>query len=135
MSSDSLFAMAKNILKNSHSPYSGKKVAAAVQLDNGKTYAGVNIENASYGATVCAERVAIWKALSENPGARIDEIVVCVEGKEAWPPCGMCRQVMAEFASAKLNVHVANSSSVQKTFSFAQLFPESFHGKFLKPGQ
>lgn len=129
---DSLFTTAKDILAHAHAPYSQRRIGSALKLTNGKIYSGVNIENASYGATVCAERVAIWKALSENPGELIEELLVCTDSKEAWPPCGLCRQVMAEFASPNLQVHVANLTGVQKTFAFKDLFPESFHRKFLE---
>ena len=86
-----LLEMAKAALKFSYSPYSNKKIGASLVLSNGKTYSGCNIENASYGGTVCAERVAIWKAYSENPtDFKIKEIVVVSEAENPWPPCGMC---------------------------------------------
>ncbi len=127
-----LLAAAKKVSSHAYSPYSKVKVASAVQITGDKIYSGINIENASYGATVCAERVAIWKAISENPGAKIIEILVHTKADNPWPPCGMCRQVIAEFASPKLIVHLANDKGVKKSVPFRELFPDSFDGEFLK---
>lgn len=118
--------------ENAHVPYSKYKVGAAVALENGKIYSGANIENASYGGTVCAERVAIWKAISENGATPIKEIVVVTDAPEAWPPCGLCRQVMAEFCTNETIVHTANLQGFQKTYKFSDLLPNSFTPDFLK---
>lgn len=112
--------------KNSYSPYSKFKVGSAIKLSNGKIYSGCNIENASYGGTVCAERVAIWKALSEYPGEKITEVLVVTDTKKAWPPCGFCRQVIAEFAAKTVKIHTSNLKGIQGTFSMKDLLPESF---------
>lgn len=113
--------------QNSYSPYSTKKVGAALSLANGKTYSGTNIENVSFGGTVCAERVAIWKALSENPGERITEIVVVTDEKVPWSPCGFCRQVLAEFAAPSLAVHLGNLQEIKVSMDFQKdLFPSGF---------
>ncbi len=130
--SDKLLEAAKKISNNAHSPYSKVKVASAVRITGDKIFSGVNIENASYGATVCAERVAIWKAISENPGAKIEEILVHTKAENPWPPCGMCRQVIAEFAAPKLMVHLANDKGIKRSLPFKELFPDSFDGEFLK---
>lgn len=121
--------------QNSHSPYSHFKVGAAVLLTNGKVYSGCNVENASYGGTVCAERIAIFKAASEEGPITIDEIVVVTDSEKAWPPCGFCRQVIAEFATDKTKIHTANLTEIQKTFSFDELFPESFRPSHLLSGR
>lgn len=118
--------------KCAYAPYSGFQIGAAVRLSNQSVASGGNIENASYGGTVCAERVAIWKALHENPGAVIEEIVVVSDAAEAWPPCGLCRQVIAEFASPQTVVHVGNLQGLQKSFSFQELLPYAFTPAFLK---
>lgn len=129
----SLHDKAVQSLPFSHSPYSLKRVASSVLLDNGKVYTGVNIENASYGGTVCAERVAIWKALSENKNAKIKEVVVVVEGPEAWPPCGFCRQVMAEFGHPQdTKIHLGTTAKIEKSFSLEELLPHSFDVSNLK---
>lgn len=132
MSKEKLLESARKIAAHSYSPYSKRKVGSAVRLANDKIYSGANVENASFGATVCAERVAVWKAMSENPGIPVEEIVVYTSAEEPWPPCGMCRQVLAEFASNKLIVHTANDKGIQKTYAFKDLFPESFSPDFLK---
>jgi cytidine deaminase len=116
----------------SHSPYSTKKIGAAIQLDNGKIYSGCNIENASYGGTVCAERVAIWKAFSENSKpVKIKSVVVSSDEPSPWPPCGMCRQVIAEFASPDTEIILVNTAKKEITMSFAELFPFAFEPKHL----
>lgn len=103
--------MALNSRQFSHSPYSEKKIGAAIQLSNGKVYSGCNIENASYGGTVCAERVAIWKAFSENlKPVTITHVVVASDESSPWPPCGFCRQVLAEFATPETEVTLVNTA-------------------------
>jgi cytidine deaminase len=127
-----LFEAALVAQKFSHSPYSKARIGAAVLLSNGKIFSGCNVENASYGGTVCAERVAIWKAVSETAQTEISEILVISDADEPWPPCGFCRQVIAEFAGPKTQVHTANPQGKWKSFSFADIFPESFNPSFLK---
>ena len=111
----------------SYSPYSLKKIGASLLLSNGKTYSGCNIENASYGGTVCAERVAIWKAYSENLSSeKIIEIVVASNELEPWPPCGFCRQVMSEFCSPETVIKAINPQGKEISYLFKNLFPEAF---------
>lgn len=125
--------MALDGMKYSHSPYSQKKIGASVLLTNGKTYSGCNIENASYGGTVCAERVAIWKAYSENPASeKIMEVVVASNEDSPWPPCGFCRQVLAEFCSEKTVVRLINLSGAEVIYAFNDLFPHAFAPAHLK---
>ena len=112
--------------EKSYSPYSGFKVGAALRLTNQAVASGANIENASYGGTVCSERVAIWKALHENPGQKVEEMVVVTDAATAWPPCGFCRQVLAEFSKPETLIHVANLQGIQKTFRFDELLPLAF---------
>lgn len=127
-----LHKLALEAQKNSYSPYSHKKVGASLILGNGKTYSGANIENASYGATICAERTAIFKAISENPGAKIKEICVVTDAKPAWAPCGLCRQVLVEFTSPDALVHIAGTGSIEKTISMKELVPLAFSPEDLK---
>lgn len=116
----------------SHSPYSKKRIGSAVQLDNGKIFSGCNIENASYGGTVCAERVAIWKAFSENSlPVKIKSIAVSSDEKSPWPPCGMCRQVMAEFSTPDTEVILVNLDKKEVVMKFSELFPFAFEPKHL----
>ena len=127
MSSSKLKEQALASLQFSYSPYSQKRIGSAVLLSNGKSYAGCNIENASYGGTVCAERVAIWKAYSENSSEiKISEVAVVSEAENPWPPCGMCRQVIAEFATPDTKITIFNSAQVSKEFLFKDLFPAAF---------
>ncbi len=125
--------------KKSHSPYSGFKIGAAVLTDQGDIYSGANVENSSYGATVCAERVAIWSAVTDSLSKTkskkkfLDVICVVSSSKEAWPPCGMCRQVISEFAHANTLVLTQGLSGKVKSYKFSELFPESFGAEFLKP--
>ena len=125
--------MAQDAMQFSHSPYSQKKLGASVLLSNGKAYSGCNIENASYGGTVCAERVAIWKAFSENlVSEKIAEVVVASNEESPWPPCGFCRQVMAEFCTPETKIKLINLQSMEVNYIFKDLFPEAFKPQHLK---
>ena len=118
-----LFEIAKKASENAYSPYSGFKVGAALQTKLGHIFTGCNIENSSYGATICAERTAIFKAVSENELA-FHAIAIYVQSDKIFPPCGMCRQVMAEFSN-NLIVIYGNDKEV-RTSSVKELMPESF---------
>ncbi len=111
-----------------YSPYSGFKVGAALLCEDGSVYRGCNIENAAYGPTVCAERVAIFKAVSE--GKRAFKAIAVVGGSDAPKiayPCGVCRQVMAEFCTADFAVLlVKDASGAFEETSLGQLLPNSF---------
>jgi len=116
--------------ERSYSPYSGHKVGAAIRTADGKIYSGCNVENSSFGATVCAERVAIQKAISECGLVQIAEIMVVTEANPPWPPCGICRQVIGEFAKNPV-VYTANLEGSEKTYAFSDLFPEAFDSTHL----
>jgi cytidine deaminase len=107
----------------SHSPYSKAKVGSAVEMSDGSLFSGCNIENSSFGGTICAERVAIFKAISEGKKSIKRVYVYTVEG---WPPCGLCRQVMSEFAHKDLEIIIGNKKGEEKTYSFNTLFPLAF---------
>lgn len=125
-------ALAIAAMEFSHSPYSHKKIGASVLLANGKNYSGCNIENASYGGTVCAERVAIFKAYSENKSdVRITEVFVASDETEPWPPCGFCLQVLSEFADTETKITLINLHSTIKQFKFKDLFPQAFKSEHL----
>lgn len=119
-----------------YAPYSHYHVGAALLTDSGKVYKGCNIENASYGATNCAERTALFKAVSE--GERHFRAIAIAGGlRDSVPteyafPCGICRQVMAEFASDDFQIIVAKSSDDYKCFSLAELLPEGFGGALIR---
>ena len=128
-----LFKKACAARKKSYSPYSQFKVGAAIQLSNKKVFSGCNVENSSYGGTVCAERTAIFKAVSESgPKIVIEEVVVVTDASPAWPPCGLCRQVIAEFSTPKTKIHAMNLKGECRTSSFEELLPQAFLPEHLK---
>lgn len=132
---DQLNKTALAALKNAHSPYSQKKIGASVLFTNGKIFSGCNIENASYGGTVCAERVAIWKGISEcGSSEKITEVVVASLEEAPWPPCGFCRQVMAEFCTEETSVRIINEKGNELSYKFKDLFPEAFKPTHLLKG-
>ena len=126
---DELIEAAKAVLNNAYAPYSKFKVAAAVKTRSGKVYTGVNVENASYGLTVCAERVAVFKAVSEGD-RDIEVVAVYVDADEPVAPCGACRQVIAEFNPNALVV-MAGRNKV-KTARLSELLPMAFTGERLR---
>jgi cytidine deaminase len=111
-------------------PFSKFLVGAAVQTENGKVYTGCNIESASYGLTVCAERVAIWKALSEGE-RHFAALAVVADTEVLTPPCGTCRQIIWEFARGA-KIVFANLNGQSETFQIADLLPRAFDARFLK---
>ena len=114
-------------MANSYSPYSVRQVGAAIKLSNGKEYSGCNIENSSFGATVCAERVAVWKAVSEEgPNIQIETVVVATEASPPWSPCGLCRQVINEFVAKSCDIHLVNKKGEVRSFKHHDLLPEGF---------
>ena len=119
--------------EHSYSPYSKFKVGAALLSKNGEIYTGCNVENASYGETVCAERTAILKAVSS--GEREFSAIAIVGGKDTIQgyayPCGACRQVMSEFCDTELEIVLFDGESTQIS-TLGQLFPCSFGKKDLK---
>lgn len=120
-----LFKLALLARENAYAPYSKYKVGAAIRTVHGTLYSGCNIENSSYGATNCAERVAIQKAVSEQGVSEIIEIMVVTEADPPWPPCGMCRQVISEF-SKSCKIYLANPAGRIDTLEFEELFPQAF---------
>lgn len=117
--------------ENSYSPYSKFKVGAAVVTNKKNIFSGTNVENASYGGTVCAERIAIFEAV-KNAEKKILEVVVVTEAKNATPPCGFCRQVIAEFMSSKTRVWLANTKEILECYKAEDLLPKAFTPKDLK---
>jgi cytidine deaminase len=111
-------------------PFSKFPVGAAVRTDSGKVYTGCNIESSSYGLTVCAERVAIWKALSEGE-RHFTELAVVADTEVLTPPCGTCRQIIWEFARGATIVF-ANLKGSSETFHMSELLPRAFDARFLK---
>lgn len=116
--------------EKSYSPYSGYKVGAALLTHSGRVFTGCNIENSSFSATVCAERTAFFKAISEGE-SKFSAIAVAglKDGKiyDNFTPCGVCRQVMTEFCDRKFTVLVALDENRFKEFTLEQLLPEAFN--------
>lgn len=127
-----LHQLALEAQTRAYAPYSCHKIGAALITTKGYLASGCNIENASYGGTVCAERVVIWKAISELGSIKIKEICVTSDSQKPWPPCGICRQVLAEFSDDKTLIHIGNKKGVVKTFKFKDILPEAFKPTFLK---
>jgi len=131
---DNLVEEATKAAENSYSPYSGFKVGAALRLNNGKVVTGTNVENVSYGLTICAERAALVRAVSEfGPGIRIEAVAVANLNSAASPPCGACRQMLAEFAEHDAAV-VFPAADGTKTMSFEQVLPLGFDMKLKNTG-
>lgn len=114
---------AKETKSNAYAPYSDFYVGAALKDENGRIFTGCNVENASYGATMCAERTAIFKAVSEG-AKKIKEILI-VNDKQMPYPCGMCRQVMAEFMDADGIIYVCHNDRMEK-YTMKELLPKNF---------
>ena len=134
MNYDDLIKTATEMTKRSYVPYSHFHVGAALLDKAGKVWTGCNIENAAFGPTNCAERTALFKAVSE--GALEFEAIAVVGGPEDesgnvkiedfCPPCGVCRQPLSEFCTKDFKIILANGKGEQKIFTLAQLLPESF---------
>lgn len=127
---ESLIEAAKQARMQSVAPFSDFEVGAAVRTESGKVYTGCNIESASYGLTVCAERVAIWKALSEGE-RHFTELAVVADTDTLTPPCGTCRQIIWEFAR-DAKIVFANLDGRNQVFNIRQLLPDAFDARFLK---
>lgn len=132
MNEKELCKEAIDAMKNAYAPYSGYKVGAALLTEKGKLFAGCNIENAAYTPTVCAERVALFNAISS--GERKFTAIAVAGGKDgvisgAFPPCGVCRQVMAEFCAPDFTVLVVTGEDSYKKYTLNELFPQAFTPK------
>jgi len=122
--SDALITAAKKARENAHAKFSNFKVGAALRTPDGKIFGGCNVENATYGLTICAERVAIFKAISEGE-RRFDAIAVVTDTDFLTPPCGACRQLIWEFCG-DVPVILANLKGKTETIAMHELFPKPF---------
>ena len=129
-SNEELVEAAKATRENSYAPFSDFRVGAALETEDGDIIAGCNVESASYGLTVCAERVAIWKAISEGKH-KIKNIAVVADTEDLTPPCGVCRQIIWEFGG-NVPVTLANLNGKRETVEMKELLPRAFDTKFLK---
>jgi cytidine deaminase len=126
---DPLCEAALAVRERAHAPYSGFRVGAAIEDETGRVHTGCNIENATYGLTVCAERVAVFKAVSE--GARkFRRIAIAAGSEKLTPPCGACRQILWEFCG-DIEVALVNPRGDSETVRLRDLFPRPFDGGFL----
>ena len=126
---DELIAAALAARLKAHAPYSHFLVGAALESNEGRIFTGCNVESASYGLTICAERNAIFKAISEGVhGFR--RIAVAAESPELTPPCGACRQVLRDHCD-ELEIILCNPRGETKVFRLSELFPYPFHDKML----
>jgi homotetrameric cytidine deaminase len=122
----SLFDFARQAALYSYSPYSGFRVGAALRLNNGEIVTGVNVENASYGLSLCAERAALARAVSEyGPEIRVVAVAVANLNDAPSPPCGACRQVLSEFTQPEAPVRFPAAAG-PVTLPFAELLPQAF---------
>jgi cytidine deaminase len=126
---DSLAAAALRARENAHAPFSKFKVGAALEDAAGGIHTGCNVENATYGLTVCAERVAVFKAISE--GARkFRRIAIAADTDLPTPPCGACRQILWEFCG-DIEIILVNPRGATEILRLADLFPRPFDASFL----
>jgi len=126
---DVLIATAKRARENAHAAYSNFRVGAALRATSGRIFGGCNVENATYGLTMCAERVAIFKAISEGERG-FDAIAVVTDTDSLTPPCGACRQLIWEFCG-DIPVILSNLKGKSETLRMRELFPRPFDSSHL----
>lgn len=129
MTPEALIEQAKEAMRHAYAPYSGYKVGAALLCADGTVYGGCNIENAAYSPTNCAERTAFFKAVYD--GHRAFTAIAVVGGKDgaitgAFPPCGVCRQVMRELCGDDFQIYIGGADGSFQALTLAQLLPHSF---------
>lgn len=120
-----MMQMAREMLKNSYSPYSNFPVGVCIQTPDGTLFSGCNVENASYSLTLCAEASAIARMVSAGQ-QQIKQVIVMGTGTELCAPCGACRQLLREFAAQDVLVHICDENSIRKTMTMGELLPVSF---------
>ena len=128
MNKNELISLALEAREKSYSPYSGFKVGATLLTKSGKVYKGCNIENGAFSPTNCAERTAVFTAVSD--GEKDFSAIAVVGGADEinafCPPCGVCRQVLSEFCDKDFEIHLFNGEEI-KTFTLGELLPENFN--------
>lgn len=126
---DKLLEAALAAREHAHAPYSNFKVGAAIEDERGVVHSGCNVENATFGLTMCAERVALFKALSEGV-RRFRRVAVAADSERLTPPCGSCRQLLWEFCG-DAEVTLVNPRGDTETFRMKDLFPRAFDDSYL----
>ena len=136
ISPDELVALAKEARSRSYVPYSGFAVGAALLCRDGTVYQGCNIENAAFGPTICAERVAVFKAVFDG---KREFAAIAVAGGRAgeeitglFPPCGVCRQVLREFCDLDFMIYMAKENGEYESQTLGEMLPYSFSGRDMK---
>lgn len=125
---EKLYERTKEFRSNAYAPYSIFFVGAGLKLKGHKEFfLGCNIENASYGTCICAEQVAITKGISENPGSKLEFLVLVTDTNPAAGPCGICLQIMNEFADSDFCVYIANLNGIQKSVRLTDLLTMGFN--------
>ena len=124
-----LILAARSARECAYAPFSKFKVGAAVEDEEAKIYTGCNVENATYGLTICAERVAVFKAISEG-ASRLVRVAVVADTTELTPPCGACRQILWEFCG-DAELILANLAGASERLRMSQIFPRPFDRSFL----
>ena len=126
---DPLVAAALAARRNAFAPFSKFQVGAALEDAEGRIHTGCNVENATYGLTICAERVAVFKAISEG-ARRFRRIAVAADTEDLAPPCGACRQILWEFCG-DLEILLVNPRGKSETYRLRDLFPKPFDARYL----
>jgi cytidine deaminase len=124
-----LIAAARAAREHAHAPYSNFRVGAAIRAKSGRVFTGCNVENATYGLTLCAERVAVFKAISEGERGFV-AVAVVADTDSLTPPCGACRQILWEFCG-DAEVVLANLNGKIERYRMSVLFPKPFDHSFL----
>lgn len=127
MTNRELVSLAEKAMENAYAPYSGFKVGAALLTSDGEVYTGCNIENISFGATVCAERCAVFKAVSEGKRSFL-KLAIVSSSEDKTFPCGICRQVLAEFMPD--GEIIIKNGEQEEVYTVSELLPHSFDNKF-----
>jgi cytidine deaminase len=117
--------LARRALANAHAPYSRFRIGACLRAGSGQLYAGCNVENASYPVTQCAEATAVGVMVAAGD-RQITEVVIVTESAEVCPPCGRCRQQLAEFAGPDVRIHLCGPEGVRVTATLGELLPMAF---------
>ncbi len=128
---DVLFQAATEARRRAYAPYSRFRVGAAALVEGGKICSGCNVENAAYGLSVCAERSAVFRSVAELGKCRLLALAIVTNTRTPSPPCGMCRQVMAELADPNLPVRCRNLRGREKRYVLKRLLPDAFSSAYL----
>ncbi|MCU0284982.1 MAG: cytidine deaminase [Acidobacteria bacterium] len=125
MNIEKLLQAAQHVKERAYAPYSNFHVGAALSTPSGKIYSGCNVENSSYGLTICAERNAIFQMIAAGEN-KISELLIIGDSEHFLPPCGACRQVIAEFANKNTPIYMCNKNGAYQQTTVGELIPYMF---------